>query len=94
MPKPGPAFPGISVGASFELARLIPGENTVTVKHRISPSVSAESFQFGPKPQIASGQSKNTECFRILTSNNSFVKFQNKKGLRSEPETLYRVYSS
>jgi hypothetical protein len=76
MPKPGPAFPGISVGASFELARLIPGENTVTVEHKISPSNSADSFQFGPKSQISSGQSKNTECFRILTFNNCFQKFK------------------
>jgi hypothetical protein len=73
MPKG--AFPVVSVGASFELARLIPGENTVAGEHQNSSSNPAKSFHFGAKSQIASGQSKNTECFRILNFNNSFVKF-------------------
>ena len=96
MPKG--AFPCVSVGTGFELARLIPGENTGTVEYHNSPSNSAEgtfisvdlhrnkstkSFQFVPKTQISSGQSKNAECFRILTFNNSFAKFQNKKIYRN-----------
>jgi hypothetical protein len=31
------------------------------------------------KSQIASGPSKNAECFRILISNNCFVNFSNRK---------------
>jgi hypothetical protein len=54
-------------------------ENPVAVEHKNSPSNSAESFQFGAKFQIFSGQSKNAECFRTLTFNNSFPKFSNRK---------------
>jgi hypothetical protein len=94
MPKPGLASPPEKTDPTLPFVK---GDTEGFIRgtpQGNSPSVSAGSFQFGPNPQIASGQSKNTECFRILTSNNSFVKFQNKKGLRSEPETLYRVYSS
>ncbi len=47
-----------------------------------------KSFQFGAKSQIASGQSKNAECFRILTFNNCFIKFSNRNNPHSE-DTQY-----
>jgi hypothetical protein len=69
----------VSVGASFELARLNPGENTVAVEHQNSPSNSVKLFQFGTKSQIASGQLKNAECFRITTFKKSFPQFSIRK---------------
>jgi hypothetical protein len=63
----------------YELARLNPGENTATVEHQNSISNSAESFQFGPKPQIAAHHPVCREGQRILNFNNSFVIFQIQK---------------
>ena len=83
MPKG--AFPVVSVGASFELARLIPGENTGTVEYHNSPSNSAEgtfisvdlhrnksteSFHFGAKSQIAAHHPVYREGHRILNFKN------------------------
>jgi hypothetical protein len=77
MPKG--AFPCVSVRASFELARLNPGENMPAVEPRISPSNSAESFQFGAKSQIAAYHPVYREGQRILNFKNCFVKFPNRK---------------
>ena len=73
-------FPeGTRPQADVELARLIPGENMPRGEHRISPSNSAKSFQFGTKSQIAAHHTVYREGRRISKFNNSFLNFQIKK---------------